>query len=224
MLIDDVAQALGRHGLRLGGGFRPDAVDGVPPLPDGRPVGAVLMVGNAGPGMWRRFSDERPAGPSPLDAWTRNVLARVAERFGACAVYPFQRPFLPFQQWAMRAEPCHVSPLRMLIHPVFGLWHACRSALLFAGDIGLPDKVEVASPCGSCVGRPCLSICPVGAFAAGAYDAVGCLAHLDGADGEDCVALGCRARRACPVGSKYRYAPEQAEFHMEAFRRVVRSP
>ncbi len=224
MLIDDVAQALGRHGLRLGGGFRPDAVDRVPPLPDGTPVGAVLMVGNAGPGMWRRFSDERPAGPSPLDAWTINVLARVAERFGACAVYPFQLPFLPFQQWAMRAEPCYVSPLRMLIHPVFGLWHACRGALLFAGDIGLPDRVEVPSPCESCVGSPCLSMCPVGAFAADAYDAAGCLAHLDGPDGEDCVALGCRARRACPVGSEYRYAPEQARFHMEAFRRVFRSP
>ena len=70
MLIDDVAQALGLHGLRLGGGFRPDAVDRMPPLPDGRPVRAVLMIGNAGLGMWRRFSDERPAGPSPLDAWT----------------------------------------------------------------------------------------------------------------------------------------------------------
>jgi len=218
MLIDDVAQALGRHGLRLGDGFRPDAVDRVPPLPDGRPVRAVLMIGNAGLGMWRRFSDELPAGPSPLDAWTRRVLTPVAERFDACVVYPFQLPFLPFQQWTMRAEPCHVSPLRMLIHPVFGLWHACRGALLFAGDIGLPDIMDGPSPCESCVGRPCLSMCPVGAFAADAYDAVRCLDHLDVTDGEDCVALGCRARRACPVGSEYRYEPGQARFHMEAFR------
>lgn len=220
MLIDDVAQALGRHGLRLGGGFRPDAADAVPPLPDGRPVATVLMVGNAGPGMWQRFSDARPAGPSPLDAWTRHVVAPVAERFGAGAVYPFQRPFLPFQQWAMRAEPCHAAPLRMLIHPEFGLWHACRGALLFAGDIGLPDRVEAPSPCGSCGSRPCLSLCPVGAFAAGTYDAARCRAQLDRPDGEDCMALGCRARRACPVGSEYRYAPEQARFHMEAFRRA----
>jgi hypothetical protein len=180
MLIDDVEQALARHGLCPGGGFRPEPGDGVPPLTDGTSVGTVLMVGNAGPGMWRRFSDERPAGPSPLDAWTRHVLERVAERFGACAVYPFQLPFLPFQKWAMRAGPCHVSPLRMLIHPVFGLWHACRGALLFAGDIGLPDRMEVPSPCGACVGRPCLNACPVGAFAADAYDVAGCLACFAG--------------------------------------------
>jgi hypothetical protein len=31
--------------------------------------------------------------------------------------------------------------------------------------------------------------------------------------------LGCRARRACPVGQGWRYAPAQAEFHMLPFRR-----
>jgi hypothetical protein len=30
---------------------------------------------------------------------------------------------------------------------------------------------------------------------------------------------GCRARRACPVGRDYRYAPDQAAFHMRPFRR-----
>ncbi len=29
--------------------------------------------------------------------------------------------------------------------------------------------------------------------------------------------LGCRARRACPVGREYFYDPEQAAFHMRAF-------
>jgi hypothetical protein len=31
--------------------------------------------------------------------------------------------------------------------------------------------------------------------------------------------LGCRARRACPVGQSWRYTPAQAEFHMRPFRR-----
>jgi len=29
--------------------------------------------------------------------------------------------------------------------------------------------------------------------------------------------LGCKARRACPVGRKYIYHPDQALFHMEKF-------
>ena len=34
------------------------------------------------------------------------------------------------------------------------------------------------------------------------------------------MALGCSARRACPVGVAYRYEPTQARFHMEAFRQA----
>lgn len=36
-------------------------------------------------------------------------------------------------------------------------------------------------------------------------------------NGADCLDFGCRARHACPVGRDYRYAPNLAQFHMEAF-------
>ncbi|MGB0671295.1 MAG: hypothetical protein ACPGNT_07345, partial [Rhodospirillales bacterium] len=49
---------LRRLGLMARGGFR-DA-------------GATLVLaGNAGPGLWRRFERERWGGPDPLDDWTR---------------------------------------------------------------------------------------------------------------------------------------------------------
>jgi hypothetical protein len=218
LLTEDIARALRVSGLSLRGGFRPDAQDRVPPSPDGTPVGTVLMVGNAGPAMWQRFAAERSDGPSPLDTWTRTVVTRVAEQFGAHAVYPFERPYLPFQAWSMRAEPCHASPIQMLIHPAFGLWHALRGALLFPHEIVLPERACLASPCDACRDRPCLSTCPVGALSAAGYDAPRCLAHLADLAGRDCLDLGCCARRACPVGSTYRYAPDQARFHMEGFR------
>src|SRR4051794_19283232 len=121
MLTDEIERALSASGLILLGGFRPDDRDGVSPPTDGATVGTVLMVGNAGPAMWERFTAGRPGGPSPLDSWTRTVLTGVADRFGARAVFPFDRPFLPFQKWAMRAGSCHPSPIGMLIHPEFGL-------------------------------------------------------------------------------------------------------
>ena len=49
-----------------------------------------------------------------------------------------------------------------------------------------------------------------------------CVAHLDSAEGADCREHGCRARRACPIGVEHRYAPDQARFHLQAFRNAQR--
>ena len=73
---------------------------------------------------------------NPLDTWSREVIGEVAEEFGARAVSPSDRPYLPFQQWAMRAEGLRPSPLGILMHPEYGLWHAYRGALLF--DVEIP--------------------------------------------------------------------------------------
>jgi len=143
-------------------------------------------------------------------------LARVAEQFGAHAVFPFQRPFLPFQRWLRRAERCWVSPLRILIHPELGLWHAIRGALLFAETLDLPEKQEASPTCKGCIEHPCMTACPVGAFSARGLDTARCAAYLASVEGSDCMANGCLARRACPVGRRYQHSPEQAAFHMVA--------
>jgi hypothetical protein len=125
---------------------------------------------------------------------------------------------MPFQRWAMRAEAVHPSPIGMLIHPLFGLWHAYRAALAWPEGLDLPARPALASPCETCAEKPCLSTCPVGAFSRRGYDVPSCVRHLDTPAGADCMGEGCRARRACPVGRDYRYAPVQAEFHMLPFR------
>ncbi|MBS0396391.1 MAG: hypothetical protein JSR54_17365, partial [Proteobacteria bacterium] len=73
------------------------------------------------------------------------------------------------------------------------------------------------SPCARCQARPCESTCPVGAIGPGGYDAAACAAHVASPAGVDCLELGCRARRSCPVGADYRYGPAQATLHMRAF-------
>ncbi|HET8727788.1 MAG TPA: hypothetical protein VFO41_09780, partial [Alphaproteobacteria bacterium] len=172
------------------------------------------------PAMWRAFSasPEIAKEEAPLDAWTRRVLTGIAAATGALALFPFDGPpHLPFQRWARRAEPVHASPLGILIHPEHGLWHAYRGALAFATTHPLPPREARPNPCDACAGRPCLSACPVGAFVDGRYDVDACAQHLAGPAGADCLELGCRARRACPVGRDAAYAPEQAGFHMRAF-------
>jgi ferredoxin len=116
-----------------------------------------------------------------------------------------------------RAEPVHVSPLGMLIHPDWGLWHSYRGALAFREPLDLPPPDVRPSPCDACATKPCLSTCPVGAFTTSGYDTAACVAHISTPAGRDCIDEGCRARRACPVGVAHRLLPEQAAHHMRAF-------
>ena len=226
MDLTTIEAALAREGLIARGGFHPEPGDGVPGLENGGLARSLVMVGNAGPEMWQAFaaSPEHDTAPDPLDRWSERVLGELATELGARALYPFGGPpHLPFVAWAKRAEPVAESPLGILIHPDYGLWHAYRGALAFAEALALPPRGSTRPrPCDSCADRPCLTACPVGAFSAvgqevAGYDVSACADHLAAPAGADCMAEACRARRACPIGREYRYAPEQAAFHMIHF-------
>jgi len=220
MELSTIERRLTPLGFIPRGAFRPVPADGVPGTP-----AILVLVGNAGPAMWRAFTKavREPVGRDPLDAWTRAALAPVAEGLGAAALFPFDGPpFLPFQRWAQRAEGLARSPVGPLVHPVHGLWHAYRAAFAFARPFPIPEVPPAANPCATCAGKPCLAACPVSALAPGRYDVAACVAHLDAPAGRDCMAMGCAARRACPVGREYAHGPHQAAFHMAHFRRANR--
>lgn len=217
--IGHIVDAFLAAGIAPRGAFHPDPADGVPAMADGAPAGTVVLVGNVGPSMWGAFASARDPLVDTLDDWSEEVLAAIARRFRATACFPFSRPPLPFQRWAMKAEPCHVSPLGLLVHPDYGLWHGYRGALMLAERLALPPPDRRVSPCDVCADKPCLQACPVGAFSGSGYDVPACTRHIASPAGEDCLGLGCRARRACPVGQTYRYEPAQACFHMTDFLR-----
>ena len=221
MFLEDLSRTASGEGLLLRGAFHPRPDDAVPPLPDGRRPGTLVLLGNAGPAMWPRFaaSAEYADGRSdPLDRWTRRVVGAWAEALGAGALFPFGGPpYHPFVAWAKRAEAVAESPIGILIHPDHGLWHAYRAALSLAERLPVPPPDRRPRPCEDCAGRPCLTTCPVGAFSSGRYEVTSCAGHLHGPAGHDCMDFACRARRACPVGRDYAYGPEQARFHMDAF-------
>lgn len=210
-LLSSLAGALSPYGLIQRGGFHPE-----PGELDLAGAGTVVLVGNAGGAMWQAFAPHVDGEADPLNRWTRQVLGPIAERFGARVLFPFGEPYWPFQRWAMRAEPLHQSPLGLLIHPEFGLWHAYRGALLFEERLPLPPRVEAPSPCAACMEKPCLSACPAGAFTRSGYDVPSCAAHLRTV-AAICPDAGCHARNACPVGREWRYPAAQIRFHMDAF-------
>lgn len=211
--IGDIETLLTPAGLLCRGGFHPVLADDVPVAGQ-----TVILIGNAGPEMWRAFIESRQDVADPLDAWTRQTLTSIAEKLEATALFPFDGPpYLPFQTWAQKAETVFPSPIGPLIHPDYGLWHAYRGAFVFADSLPLPSRHDTASPCVTCLDKPCLSHCPVDAMSEQGYDVPACVSHIQSAAGQDCRQDACLARRACPIGENYQYATEQAGFHMRAF-------
>jgi ferredoxin len=213
-----------RHaGLDCRGGFHPAADDQVPDIGEGRRPGTLILLGFAGSSQWPLFeaSEEfRDGRGDPLDRWSRRVIDGLAARSGALGAYPFAGPpWWPFQRWAMKAEGLRASPLGILMHPQFGLWHSYRGALLFAERLELPASVSARHPCDDCHDKPCLHACPVNAILPGRYEVERCREFVRSVHGSDCRKGGCLARRACPVGAEHVQDARQAAFHMAAFLR-----
>lgn len=210
------------HGLFLRGVVNFADADTAPVMADGSRAASVALIGNVGSSIWPAFRGWQRqqvdgGGSDPLDDWSKAAIGPIANRLGATAWFPSDPPWQPFQQWAMRAEGLRASPLGILIHPEFGLWHGYRGALGFGHRLGVADAAGGSHPCDDCIEKPCLSVCPASAVAKTSFDVPACRDHLRTEPGQrGCMALGCLARNACPVGFKYRYTLDQLRFHMAA--------
>jgi len=224
--------AVAGQGLCLRGWVFPDGAS-APRLISGGPAAGVVLIGPLGGGFWPAFEVWRKLHPGvdhPLDSWSKAVITPIAAACGGEAVFPSDRPWHPFQRWAMAAEGLQPSPLGLLIHPIHGLWHGYRGAILFGPEalaqLGLSAAANEAGSavgatihaCDTCVDKPCLSACPVNAFGPNGFDVASCRAYLNTEPGrKGCMTSGCMARDACPVGRAYRYGDAQIRFHMTAY-------
>jgi ferredoxin-like protein FixX len=222
MNLTDLAVELETFGLHLRGVLNL-ATEEVKSLKiDSHGDHSIALAGNIGSSYWPVFSvspEYQDGHPDPLDRWSRRVAEQVAEVSGTRAIYPFEGPpYYPFLQWAERAEALSQSPLGLMIHPQYGLWHSYRFGLLIPHSHAPDQKnISVESPCLSCEARPCLHACPANAFSAKGYDVDSCAAHLKATPDASCHQQGCMARLACPVGEAYRYEAVQHSFHLRAF-------
>ena len=218
MKSDDIERELAIYGLKL---------RGIVVLSDDEITqygfaghSAVALVGNVGSSYWPAFTRSREYADGeadPLDRWSRRVADELAQKIDVEPVFPFQGPpYLPFQQWAKRAEAQQQSPIGLMIHPQFGLWHSYRFALLVK-DTMEDSRTVQQSPCETCCDQPCLNTCPVNAFSVAGYDVDSCAGYLRKTASADCFQHGCMARFECPVAREYRYDDAQSRFHLQAF-------
>ncbi|MBB5573537.1 MULTISPECIES: 4Fe-4S dicluster domain-containing protein [Rhizobium] len=223
-IVSELRAALAPHGVFVRGIISFGEGEG-PALADGTPARSVILLGNIGGSIWEPFSRWRQSPENadhtdPLDEWSKAIIRPLAAVFNATAYFPSDPPWQPFQRWAMQAEGLKASPLGILIHPDYGLWHGYRGALGFADIIEVDGAGTMAAhPCDHCDEKPCLTACPVEAVTSVGFDVAACRSHLRTDAGKTgCIISGCLARNACPVGSAYRYPQAQLAFHMAALR------
>lgn len=220
MNLNDLRVKLESFGLHLRGVVKLSGEEAESLQFDAGKDASIALVGNVGSSYWPEFSQSlefQDGRADPLDRWSRRVADGVAETFGLSAIYPFEGPpYYPFQQWAQRAEALSQSPLGLMIHPQYGLWHSYRFGLLIP-QVTEQQSIMVASPCESCELQPCLHTCPVNAFGDEGYDVDSCDSYLKQNSDARCHQGGCLSRLACPVGEAYRYEPVQHTFHLRAF-------
>ncbi|MGB8621745.1 MAG: ferredoxin [Paracoccaceae bacterium] len=198
--------------LDIFGAFHPDPADDAP-----KGCATLLLLGPYEPGFWPHVTtapEFADGAPDPLDRWSARVVGALAEELDATPLFPFGAPARPFIRWALRSGRAWVSPVSMLVHDRAGLM------LSYRGALALPERLELPPappcPCDGCA-KPCMTACPVEAFAAGTYDLGACHGFLDTSAGADCMTRGCAARRACPVSRSYGRLPAQSAFHMARF-------
>lgn len=216
--LSEISTALEPVGIFMRGVVRFDEGEG-PELEDGDAARSVVLLGNVGGSIWPAFSRwrENYAGPDPLDTWSKAMIGPLARKLSATAYFPSDLPYQPFQGWALQAEDLKPSPLGILLHPRYGLWHGYRGALGFSFAIDCPPaKIEALDELGSWE-EACVTACPVAAVTSAGFDVARCQAHLQSEAGQaTCMVSGCASRNACPIGAEFRYPPDQLRFHMRA--------
>lgn len=214
--FDAVLTSANAADLDIAGAFHPAPDQGCP-----AGTGTLLLLAPREPQFWPAFTESpeyRDGAPDPMDRWSARVIGALAHDLGAKALFPFGgAPFHPFYSWALASGRAWASPVRLLVHDTSGLFISYRGALALPGRLKIPTPTAT-TPCKTCVQKPCLTACPIGALGPDGYDVPSCRAHIAGNAGRECIQGGCLTRRACPISARHGRLPEQSAFHMRAFQ------
>jgi epoxyqueuosine reductase QueG len=173
----------------------------------------LVVVGSAGPVLWRRFHAHMDADRArwdeahPLDRFAAGILERVDGALAAAGI-PFRRfeaafhatPRLDFVAMARLVGLGSPGPFGMLIHAQHGAWWALRGAWLVEADVDEPS--EHLPPCVGCPAP--------------------CIGGWENASARGALQATPQPRALCVVGQSSRYDPDQIAYHYDRVATVAR--
>ncbi len=194
-------------------------------LPEGQ---SFLVVASTGTLFWQKFKASfygasnsiSYQGENPLDDWTKAIFSPIAQKYDAGYYHPSDTPYLPFQHYCLVyneviGKPIfHKSPLNILFHYHYGLWHGLRGLLAFKQE-GMIDAVHPdveQNQCENCETQPCIKACPSEAVQENGFIVKNCEKYIVSSDNkcyESCI-----ARMACPYGVENLYPSEKSSYLM----------
>jgi epoxyqueuosine reductase QueG len=171
----------------------------------------LVVVGSAGPTLWRRFRSRMNAhpelweAPHPYDSFVAELLGRADAAFAGAGVRFSRleaafhaRPRVDFVALAQLVGFGTPGPFSLVIHPVHGPWWALRGAWLV--DAVTEPPLATTPPCAGCP-APCV----------GGWQNAGALARATP-----------QVRARCVVGQGARYDEDQIAYHYDRAATVAR--
>ena len=191
-------------------------------LPEGSGAGQIILVGNAGPTLWRSVKAAGLASDDPIDDFSANaVTAWFTRQFPGRRhqlLYPGDSP-LGLQALGRLLGWHHATPFMVGILPQWGSWFGYRVVLWADTDLPVTPPLQAESPCRACTAQPCVAACPAQAMDAGGFALEKCLAWRR-QPASPCRAR-CLARDACPVGRAQRYDEDHMRHTYEQSLRMI---
>lgn len=187
----------------------------------------LILIGHGGTAFWQALQASgrdftRNDIGHPVDGFTVSIVQEYLQSEFAGSAYEIIYPgsyTVSLQELGKLAGWHHPSPLMVGINSTFGSWFAYRAVVLANTDLPVTTPVQTASPCASCVAKPCISSCPAAAFDNGQFNLPKCIGYRQQAD--SACKNTCMARVSCPVGSEHRYSEEQIHYHYGRSMQVI---
>lgn len=193
--------------------------------PEAQHYRQLWMFANGGPQFWQAFCADRDGSRTlqsqnqqhPLDHFARKtVTAFLGEKkVGDDVQFLYPGPYvLNLQSLGRLLGWHHDTPLKIGLHPLYGLWFAYRTVVLVNAEETVTPWLAPASaesPCQTCMSKACITRCPATAVFEEQFYLDRCIDYRT-QESSSCMQR-CVSREACPVAPEYRYSDEQIHFH-----------
>ncbi len=186
----------------------------------------VLVLGSSGQSLWNAMQEGQPFGDDPVDshcfaaleafrtsADSQGLATELLWHGGSVRPFPVAK-LGELLGWSQR------SRMGIGIHPERGLWFAYRGVVAIHKQAPTEASTEGPaepgrgrhSPCISCEGTPCITVCPAGAVGGpGGVDLQLCFEERERPRAS--CGTRCLSRMACPLGGDHRYSLAQVAHH-----------